>query len=305
MLLKQLISAASQNFQCNNMHGAESDNAIELEDDNESNDADGIDKDEIAFNKIKQFAQDMKNENDDDIEDFDHYEEKASKEDLEEVKAIESKDNNSTESYASKKEEITAKRHQEIDTHNKTMMRKTLALLECNSLNDLSELALSALSSLDNIERGSLKADKKVKSFLGRWFEKHAMKKKEESNDKGGSEALIERDRMIFCDAEILIVNEETKKKEKKEMKIKHRALSVRTKRYNKWFMTSDKQPWNQFMKKEDLKKHRCSVRMTIDSAFEGYEDVELNSDDWPSKQVCKVISGLEIANVHNEMFNY
>lgn len=167
MLLKQLISAASKNFQHNSMHGTESDDAIELEDDDESNDVNGIDKDEIVFNKIKQFAQDMKNENDDDIEDFDHYEEKASKEDLEEVKAIESKDNNSTESYASKKEEIAAKRYQEIDTRDKTMMRKTLALLECNSLNDLSELALSALSSLDNIERGSLKADKKVKSFLG------------------------------------------------------------------------------------------------------------------------------------------
>lgn len=58
-------------------------------------------------------------------------------------------------------------------------------------------------------------------------------------------------------------------------------------------------------MKKEDLKKHRCSARMTIDSAFEGYEDVAFNSDDWPSEQVCKVVSGLEIANAHNEMFNY
>ena len=199
------------------MHGTESNNAIELEDDEESSDVNVIDKDEIVFNKIKQFAQDMKNENDDNIEDLDHYEEKASEEDLEEVKVIESKDNNSTESYASKKEEITAKRHQEIDTRNKTIMRKTLALLECNSLNDLSELALSALSSLDNIERGSLKADKKVKSFLGRWFEKHEIKKKEESNDKGSSEALIERDRIITCNVEILIMNEATKRKKGNE----------------------------------------------------------------------------------------
>jgi len=33
-------------------------------------------------------------------------------------------------------------------------------------------LALTAISTLDNIERGSLSDAKKVKSFLGRWFEK-------------------------------------------------------------------------------------------------------------------------------------
>ena len=49
--------------------------------------------------------------------------------------------------------------------------------------------------------------------------------------------------------------NEETKEKEKREMELKQRALAVCTKRCNKWFMTLNKQPWNQFMKKEELKK--------------------------------------------------
>ena len=99
--------------------------------------------------------------------------------------------------------------------------------------------------------------------------------------------------------------NEETKEKEKREMKVKHRVLSAYTKRHNKWFMTLDKQPWNQIMKQADLKKHRYTVRMIIDGAFEGYEDVALNSDEWPSKHACKLIFGLDIANVHNEMCNY
>ena len=99
--------------------------------------------------------------------------------------------------------------------------------------------------------------------------------------------------------------NEETKEKEKREMKVKCRVLSVHTKRHNKWFMTLDKQPQNQFMKQDDLKKCRCAVRIIIDRVFEGHEDMTLNLDEWPSKHACKLASGLDVANVHNGIFNY
>ena len=86
---------------------------------------------------------------------------------------------------------------------------------------------------------------------------------------------------------------------------MKYRFHSIYTKRYNKWFMTSEKQPWNRFMKEEDVKKFRCAIRMIVDGAFEGYDDIALISDEWPRKHVFKLISGLEIVNVHNEMHNY
>ena len=44
--------------------------------------------------------------------------------------------------------------------------------------------------------------------------------------------------------------------------------------------MTLDKQPWNRFMKEEDLKKFRCAIRMIVDGAFEGHDDVALISDE-------------------------
>ena len=69
--------------------------------------------------------------------------------------------------------------------------------------------------------------------------------------------------------------------------------------------MTLDKQPWNRFMKEEDLKKFRCAIIMIVDGTFEGYDDVALISDEWPRKHICKLISGLEIINVPNEMHNY
>ena len=53
------------------------------------------------------------------------------------------------------------------------------------------------------------------------------------------------------------------------------------------------------------LKKNRCAIRMIVDGAFEGHDDVALISDEWPRKHVFKLISGLEIVNVHNEMHNY
>ena len=214
-------------------------------------------------------------------------------------------DNDTKESDGNKIEQATAKRHKEIDNRNLSIMRHAAALLECNRMNELSELAMSALSALDNIERGSLKEDKKVKSFLGRWYEKAKVEKNYDLKDVSKEDIMIERDRIIACNVESMMLNEETKEKEKREMKIKCRVLSVHTKRHNKWFMTSEKQPWNQFMKQEDLKKCRCSVRMIVDGAFEGYEDVVLNSEEWPRKHICKHISGVEISNVLNEMCNY
>ena len=86
---------------------------------------------------------------------------------------------------------------------------------------------------------------------------------------------------------------------------MKYRVLSVYTKRSNKWFMTSIKQMWNRFMKEEELKKFRCAIRLIVEGAFEGYDDIALTSDECPRKYFCKIITGLDIVNVHNEMHNY
>jgi len=69
--------------------------------------------------------------------------------------------------------------------------------------------------------------------------------------------------------------------------------------------MTSEKQKWNPLMKEEDLKKFRCTIRMIVDGAFEGYDDIPLTSDEWPRKHICKLISGVEIVNVLDQMHNY
>ena len=58
-------------------------------------------------------------------------------------------------------------------------------------------------------------------------------------------------------------------------------------------------------MKEEDLKKFRHTVRLIVDEAFEGHDDVALISNKWPRKHICKVMSGLEIANVLDQIFNY
>ena len=58
-------------------------------------------------------------------------------------------------------------------------------------------------------------------------------------------------------------------------------------------------------MKEEELKKFCCTIRMIIEGAFEGHDDVALTSNEWPRKHICKIISGLDIVNVHNEMHNY
>ena len=302
MLLRQLTSTASKSFQCNNIHGSDSDDIIDLEDsdvDNElkeANESSAIDKDDLVARKIQQFALDMNSDRDENSEDVVVSGGASSEEEVTASTPIECNEN--------KIQKATAKRHEDIDKRNKSIMRHAIALLECNRMSDLSELAIEAMSALDNIERGSLKDDKKVKSFLGRWYEKVKINK-DERKDNGVNEILIERDRIITCEFDVIFLNEETKENEKREMKLKYRVLSVYTKQYNKWFMTSEKQPWNQFMKEDELKKYRCAVRMVVEGAFEGYEDVALNSVEWPQKHICKLISGLEIANVHNDMYNY
>jgi hypothetical protein len=297
MLLRQLISTASRNFEYNNIQGSDSETAIEIDDDEDNDNVSTVDNVDLVVKKIEQFAQDMNTEQEDKKGEIEEVPDSSS------IEVID--DNDAKESDGNKIEQATAKRHKEIDNRNLSIMRHTVALLECNRMNELSELAMSALSALDNIERGSLKEDKKVKSFLGRWYEKAKVEKNHDLKDDSKEDIMIERDRIIACNVELMMLNEETKEKEKREMKIKYRVLSVYTKRYNKWFMTSEKQPWNQFMKQEDLKKYRCSVRMIVDGAFEGYEDVALNSEEWPRKHICKHISGVEISNVLNEMYNY
>ena len=115
----------------------------------------------------------------------------------------------------------------------------------------------------------------------------------------------IERDRIITTSFEIMISNDDNKEKKTKTVEMKYRVLSVYKKQSNKWFMTSEKQMWNASMKEEDLKKFRCSVRLLVDEVFEQYKDVLLISNEWPRNHICKVISGLEIVNVLDQMFNY
>ena len=83
-------------------------------------------------------------------------------------------------------------------------MRNTVALLECNSMRDLSYLAIAAISAIDDTEMGSLKEHEKVKSFLGRWYEKTKIKKMEvkyqckaDNAHEDGNDLFVERDRII------------------------------------------------------------------------------------------------------------
>ena len=132
--------------------------------------------------------------------------------------------------------------------------------------------------------------------------EKHLLIETLKSKDEG---LFIERDRIITSSFDTVVSKNDKKESIKKTVEMKYRVLSVYTKRYNKWFMTNEKQKWNVGMKKEDLKKFRCSVRLLVDGAFEGYDDVPLISNEWPRNHICKVISGLEIVNVLDQMFNY
>ena len=69
--------------------------------------------------------------------------------------------------------------------------------------------------------------------------------------------------------------------------------------------MTSIKQTWNRFMKEEELTKFRCAIRLIVEGAFEGHDDIPLMSDQWPRKHICKIITGADIVNDRNEMHNY
>ena len=192
----------------------------------------------------------MKSKDDKESKDNDDSEGIVVEDNINELKLIKSNTNTIAENNTNKIKEASNKKYEEIDTRNKIIMRNTIALLECNSMRNLSELAIIAISAIDNIERGSLKEHKKVKSFLGRWYEKIKIKKieekyhsKDDNKDKVGNDLFVKRDRIITCNFEIGIFNDKTKEKEKKKVDMKYRVLSVYTKQYNKWFMTLDKQP--------------------------------------------------------------
>lgn len=314
MFIKQLISTASRTFKHNNIFGSESENAIELDDESEQedNETNKLDKDELVIKKLQQFAMDMSSNDDDGLEDESDSKGIASEVETSSSKPIDTNDLSETEHSTDESNDIAARRHADIDNRNKRIMRNTIDLLECNSVNELADFAIEAMSALNNIERGSLKNHKKVKSFLRRWHEKNQMKNivtkyqaKDEKKDTIDNDIMIERDRIIACNVEMGILNEEINEKEKIAKKLKHRTLTVFTKRHNKWFMTSEKQPWNRFMKEDELKKYRCAVRLIVDGAFEGYDDVAFDSEEWSRKHISKLITGLDVENVHNEMHNY
>ena len=208
MLLRQLISTASRNFECNNIRGAEIETAIEIDEDEDDNNVSAADNVDLVVKKIEQFAQDINAEEEDKSKEVVESKESSSEEVID--------DDDVEECDGNKIEQATIERHENVDNRNLSIMRHTIALLECNRMNELSELAIAALSALDNIERGSLKEDKKVKSFLGRWYEKAKVNQRNDVKHDIKEDILIERDRIIACNVELIMLNEDTKEKEKR-----------------------------------------------------------------------------------------
>jgi len=179
-------------------------------------------------------------------------------------------------------------------------MNLVIQLLGCSKLHDIPNLALDVNRHLDNVERGSIFMNTKCKSLLGRWYTKE---KKEEKEPKDSNDLLIERDRIISCYAKEITCHEGKKVKTLKRKLF--RILAVFTKQYNKWFMTGNKQRWSESMKEVDLKKYRCAVRMITDGSIDDYEDVDLIVPNYSLKCVCKIITGVDILAVHDELFTY
>ena len=325
-LLKQLISTAPRKFSYNNISGSSEENAIEADKDTEEDDKvdDDKNKEDITIKKLEEFAKDMTSDGDTidevNMKNIARDENEVSNNDYKEVIDIDDNNNepeilvNSCEENRNiKKEEKKKEKYEKINERNRDVMKKTIATLDCDMLKELPELAIAGIASLDNIERGSLSEKTKAKSFLGRWFEKTKELKETkdmdvELKDKEKVELHVERDRIISSSFEVKNANNNEDKDKAKDKKIiihKYRVLSVYTKKYNKWFMTEEKQPWSPFMTKDELKQHRCAVRMVVDGAFDGYDDVDLNSSESPRKHICKIITGLEIGCVHNEFYNY
>ena len=124
MLLRQLTSTASKSFQHNNIHGSDSDNTIDLEDsdvDNElkeANESSAIDKDDLVARKIQQFALDMNSDRDENSEDVVVSGGASSEEEVTASTPIECNEN--------KIQKATAKRHEDIDKRNKSIMRHAI-----------------------------------------------------------------------------------------------------------------------------------------------------------------------------------
>ena len=118
-----------------------------------------------------------------------------------------------------------------------------------------------------------------------------------DGKEKDVEDVFIERDRIVTCSFLVDVLNKSDNENEKNKLEMKYRVLSVYTKQSNKWFMTSIKQTWNRFMKDEELKKNRCAIRLIVEGAFEGHDDVASTSYEWSRKHFCKSVTGLYIVN--------
>ena len=211
-----------------------------------------------------------------------------------------SNDLNEIKTKKQKLDESRASKMNMLVEKNKTIMTIILKILSSNNESDIILHVLEVSQLLDRIERGSISMNTKYNSLLGRWFKKEKNIKNEVKIIK---DLLVERDRIITCYAEYATFAEGRKTKTK--VRKFCRVLSVFKKTYNKWFMTSEKQKWSDDMKKEDLLKYRCAIRMIDDGSVDDYEDVDLFHPNFELQSVCRIITGADILSLHNDLFNY
>ena len=62
--------------------------------------------------------------------------------------------------------------------------------------------------------------------------------------------------------------------------------------------MTEDKQRWSKDVKEDELKKHRCEIRMIAGGFVEDHEDVDLNTNEFRLNDVTRIIISLDIISV-------
>ena len=91
-------------------------------------------------------------------------------------------------------------------------MEQVMKVLDCDDKKALPALCLEAWHSLEDIERGSLSQDAKENPLLGRWF--NEAKHKIESKKEDTSEIMIEKHRIVACNATQLINDEDNNKEE-------------------------------------------------------------------------------------------
>ena len=127
-----------------------------------------------------------------------------------------------------------------------------MKVLYCNDNKALQALCLQVLYSLENIKRGSLSKETKVNSLLG--YQLNKTKYEIKSKKEAVSEIIIERDRIVMCNAIQLISNNDDKKEE--IAKQRYRILATYVKVYSKQYVTANKQRQSKDMKEEKLKKY-------------------------------------------------